>query len=319
MKKNNISVSVMCLVYNHGKYLNQCLRSLVNQKTNFDYEILVHDDCSTDNSREIIEKLHKEYPEKIIPIYENENQYSKGVKISKDILVPMIQGKYFCFCEGDDFWIDENKIQKQFDFLENNLEYKFCVHNSIRVNKEGIKIGEIISRKTSGELSCEDFILNDGDFIATNSIFSYTYLVKKLPKYFDILSIDFVWQIYLSSQGKTYCFKEPMSAYRVQSNGSWTSRMLLNPDQHIIHKKRVIDMLKCFDLETNNKYHNQIIEAIIKVEYEILVLKRDYKLIRSEKYIKIYKKKTFKTKLKYFLDEHFPMLYKKLKQLRSKL
>ena len=85
MKKNNIAVSVLCMVYNHEKYLRECLDSLVNQKTTFTYEILVHDDASTDQSKKIIEEYYKRFPDKIVPIYESENQYSKGVKINQEI------------------------------------------------------------------------------------------------------------------------------------------------------------------------------------------------------------------------------------------
>ena len=318
MKKGEIKVSILCLVYNHEKYLRKCLDSLVNQKTNFNYEILIHDDCSTDNSKEIIERYYKKYPEKINPIYEKENQYSKGVKINKKILIPKIKGKYFCFCEGDDYWIDENKLQKQYDFMEENKDYKLCIHNSIAVDKNGNELHKINPLLSGGDLECEDFIKNGGAFVSTNSIFSYSYLAKNLPDYFDYLSVDYVWQIYLSSVGKNYCFKEYMSAYRVESDGSWTNGMLCNRDKHIQFKKKVIKSLNLINEDTKYKYEKTIKETILNQEFIILELQHDYKSMKKDQYKEIYKSKPLKIRIKYFIGGHFPKFYDKLKQIRSK-
>ena len=313
-----VKVSVLVAVYNQEKYLKECLDSIVNQKTNFKYEILVHDDCSTDNSKKIIEDFYKKYPEKIRPFYEKENQYSKGVKINKDILIPKMNGKYFCFCEGDDYWIDDYKLQKQFDFLEMHSEYKFCIHNSIMVDNSGKEIGKIIPLKNGGNLECKDFILNGGGFVATNAIFSYASLAKNLPKYFDYMTLDFVWQIYLSSCGKTYCFQDYMSAYRVESDGSWTTRMNQNPQKFIEFNEKVINVLKLINEETNYKYDKYLKEMIRKHNYKILETQKDYKKMKKSPYRDLWKKQSFKKKIKYFLDEYFPKQYDIIKKLLKK-
>ena len=317
-KSKEIKVSILCLAYNHEKYLEKCLDSLVNQKTNFKYEILVHDDCSTDSSKEIIERYYKKHPKKIIPVYEKENQYSKGVKINKDILIPKMKGKYFCFCEGDDYWIDENKLQKQYDFMERNKDYKLCIHNSIAVDKNGNELYKINPLVNGGDLKCEDFIKNGGGFVSTNSLFSYSYLAKNLPNYFDYLTVDYVWQIYLSSIGKNYCFKEHMSAYRIESEGSWTSRMLSNIDKLIEFKRRIINVLTLINDEMHFKYDEIIKKTIISQEFAILELQKDYKSMKKNKYKEVYKSRPLKIKMKYFLDEHFPSFYNFLRRLRSK-
>ena len=306
--KNNILVSVLVTVYNHEKYLEECLSSLVGQKTNFKYEILVHDDCSTDNSKKIIEKFYKKYSEKIVPFFEEENQYSKGVKIIENILIPKMKGKYFCFCEGDDYWIDENKIQKQYDFLEKNQEYKFCVHNSILVDKNSKFIRKKNVSENDGDLTCEDFIIGGGGFVCTNSIFSYSYLAKKLPKYFNYMSLDYIWQIYLSSCGKTYCFKDFMSAYRIQSDGSWSFRMKNNKDKYIEHCKKVITVLEMINIDFNYKYNEIFKKTIIIKNFEILRVKRDFKKMRYEPYKEIWNKLPLYKKIKYLLGEKFPKL-----------
>jgi len=113
-------VSVLCQTYNHEQYIAECLRSLVTQKTSFRYEILVHDDASTDNTTDIIRQFEKKYPDLIKPIYQEVNQWSLGNKVFSGIQLPRCTGKYIAICEGDDYWTDSLKLQKQVDFLESN-------------------------------------------------------------------------------------------------------------------------------------------------------------------------------------------------------
>ena len=139
MDKENIVVSVLCTAYNHEKYIRQCLDSFVMQKTNFKFEVIVHDDASTDNTANIIREYENKYPDIIKPIYQKENQYSKGVSLSK-IICAKCRGKYVAFCEGDDFWTDELKLQKQVDALENNTECKCCVCTVRDVDEDGTSL-----------------------------------------------------------------------------------------------------------------------------------------------------------------------------------
>jgi glycosyltransferase involved in cell wall biosynthesis len=122
----NILVSVICDVYNHEPYLRDCLEGFVMQQTNFQYEILIHDDASTDNSVKIIQEYVDKYPHLFKPIYQTVNQYSQGVGIWRDIQMPRANGKYIAICEGDDYWTDPLKLQKQVDFMETNPEYGLC-------------------------------------------------------------------------------------------------------------------------------------------------------------------------------------------------
>ena len=134
---NDVKVSVLCLAYNHEKYIEKALKSMVCQKTNFKFEILVHDDASTDNTPNIIKKYAEQYPELIKPIFQTENQYSKGVEIVSECIVPCATGKYFAFLECDDCWCDENNLQLQFDFMESHPECSLCVHNTAKYDLRG--------------------------------------------------------------------------------------------------------------------------------------------------------------------------------------
>ena len=128
-EKQQTLVSICCLVYNHEPYLRECFDGFMMQKTNFDFEVLVHDDASSDNSASIIREYETKYPDIFKPIYQTENQYSKGVKVSATFNFPRATGKYIAMCEGDDYWTDPLKLQKQVDFLESHPDYGMCYTN----------------------------------------------------------------------------------------------------------------------------------------------------------------------------------------------
>ena len=126
-----ILVAIHCLVYNHEPYLRDCFEGFVMQKTNFRFVAIVHDDCSTDHSADIIREYEAKYPDIFRPIYETENQYSKPDGSLGRIMNAAIDAtgaKYIAMCEGDDYWTDPYKLQKQVDFLEKHPEYALCCH-----------------------------------------------------------------------------------------------------------------------------------------------------------------------------------------------
>jgi len=126
-------VSICCLAYNHEPYIRDCLDGFMIQQTNFDFEVLIHDDASTDKTAEIIREYEKKYPDIIKPIYQTENQYSKRVGITRVFQFPRARGKYIAMCEGDDYWTDPLKLQKQVDFLESNPDYGL-VHTGFKTS-----------------------------------------------------------------------------------------------------------------------------------------------------------------------------------------
>ena len=126
---NKTLVAIKCAVYNHEPYLRDCLEGFVMQQTNFPFVAIVHDDASTDNSAAIIREYEEKYPNIIKPIYETENQYSKhdgSVGRIVDAAIDDTGAKYVAMCEGDDYWTDPLKLQKQVDFMEANPEYGLC-------------------------------------------------------------------------------------------------------------------------------------------------------------------------------------------------
>lgn len=128
---DEIMVSVICLAYNHEKYIRRSLDSMLQQETNFKYEIIIHDDCSTDTTRQIIQEYHDKYPEQIKVILQAENQYQKGMPIVEKFMLPLARGKYIAFCECDDYWTDSHKLQLQYDYMESHSNCSLCCHNTI--------------------------------------------------------------------------------------------------------------------------------------------------------------------------------------------
>lgn len=144
MRENNIDngsilVSIRCIAYNQEKYIRQCLEGIVTQKTNFRFEAIVHDDASTDGTATIIQEYAEKYPYIIKAIYEKENQYSKHngsiSRIMADAISP--SAKYVAYCEGDDYWIDPYKLQKQIDLLETHSDVSFVYTGFRTVNTDG--------------------------------------------------------------------------------------------------------------------------------------------------------------------------------------
>ncbi len=125
---SNILVSICCTTFNHEKFIAYALNGFLIQKTNFAIEILINDDCSEDNTSNILKDYDSRFPGVFKITFQTENQYSKGVKPFTQMVFPNVKGKYIALCEGDDYWTDPFKLQKQVDFLEMNPNYSMCFH-----------------------------------------------------------------------------------------------------------------------------------------------------------------------------------------------
>lgn len=204
-------VSVCCLSYNHVRYIRQALDGILMQKTSFPFEIIVHDDASTDGTIEIIREYAAKYPNVIKPIFEAENQYSQNVSISMDILYPAARGKYIAICECDDFWTDCNKLEKQISYMERHVECSCTAHAVNYIENEKVTRND---RRTGREcdFSPEQVITGGGAFVATCSLcFRTKYACEKTK--FRIMASnvgDYPLQILLSLKGTFHYFPEIM-------------------------------------------------------------------------------------------------------------
>lgn len=285
----NIKVSVICNTYNHEEYIGQALESIVNQKTNFPFEILVHDDASTDKTAEIIREYEKKYPDLIFPIYQTENQHSKKVKIGQTIQFPRARGKYTAFCEGDDYWTDNNKLQKQYDALEAHPEVDICAHGAIKI-KDGRIAGYVKPKNEDCVIPFNDVILGGGGFVATNSLMWRSEVILKSTPMTDILYMDIVWQLQGSIRGGMLYLDDVMSAYRIAVKNSWTQRIVKSPEKFLVHTKIVNNMFRALDEYTEYKYSDAINKKILRNEFHILCVTHDYVAASDKKYSSVYSK-----------------------------
>ena len=129
-------VSICCLTYNHAPFIRNCIDGFIAQQTDFPIEILVHDDASTDGTDGIVREYADKYPEIIFPLFEEENQYSRGYagKMDIEFNYSRARGKYIAYCEGDDYWTDPSKLQRQVDFMEAHPDYSVCFHRCKRLD-----------------------------------------------------------------------------------------------------------------------------------------------------------------------------------------
>ena len=208
----NIEVSICCITYNHQDFISYAIDSFLTQKSNFAFEILIDDDCSTDNTQNIINSYQKKYPNLIKANLREKNIGAINNSISN---INRAKGKYIALCEGDDYWIDDNKLQIQVDFLNKNIEYSGFGHNSkvIYPNNKSHNLKTNIK---------EDLILDDilhyHQFQTASFVFR-TYIMKKNPLPLDIFSGDKAIFYISTIYGKIKYIDKPMSIYRKHNNG----------------------------------------------------------------------------------------------------
>lgn len=213
-KENQILVSVCTLTYNHEHYVRQCLDGILKQKRTFAMELLIHDDASPDHTAEVIKEYESKYPDLILPIYQTENQCSKGISVSSVFNFSRVRGKYIALCEGDDFWTDENKLQKQVDFLESHPDFSAVVHQCARLNQN---TGEITYRPVKkAELSIDDMLRETPAQTATFMFRTSILDGCRIP---DVLSEDKAYLILMALRGRVAFLSDCMSVYRKNDGG----------------------------------------------------------------------------------------------------
>lgn len=305
---SQIEVSVYCLAYNHEKYIRDALDGFVNQKTNFRYEVFVHDDASTDNTASIIREYEQKYPEIIKGIYQKENQYSQGVKIFDKYIYPCIQGKYIAMCEGDDCWIDENKLQKQYDALEKHPECDMCAHRAkwfdCKKNRETKVFPAIYEERL---LRVEEVIYGEGAFLPTASLFYRKNIRLSRMGFQKIWSIDYSLQIRGALRGGIVFIPETMALYRWQTDESWTVKNHNLKSQMAMHEKR-IEMLTELNKETSQRYKTVIEKRLKKNEFNIAIQKEDYRAVFKKDNKEFFKELSYIDQIKIYVKAYFPLI-----------
>ncbi len=300
MQSKGIVVSVACITYNHAPYIRQCLEGFLLQKTNFPIEIIVHDDASTDGTDDIIREYALKYPELFKVILQEENQYSKGVDVLS-LVFERSAGKYIAFCEGDDYWTDPLKLQKQVDFLENNPDYVMCSHNySFFFMNEMKRVSyvETIGRDYSLES------LTKGEWLyqpLTLMFRSQTLWESEILRYTSI--IDNILLYNLLKRGGGYCMPDDMGVYRVHSNGVWSG---INQERKLMMGYKSI--LAIYEVEQSDMAAQFLLTQFTKLSSRKSLIKQHRIILRALAILKKHYGLSFVVKLvfnKMFLNKNF--------------
>lgn len=308
----DIKVSIICNTYNQESYIGDALESFLMQKTNFPFEILVHDDASTDHTADVIREYEKKYPDIIKPIYQTENQYSQRKKITLTIQYARSVGKYIAMCEGDDYWTDENKLQKQFDFMEANPDCILCTHAADTVNAE-TKV--VLGRKTLSAnktfFDMKDAINGFGRACATNSFFFRREIYEDVPHFFMIAPCgDYVLPIMGALKGTLAYLPDNMSAYRVCAKNSLTESWKKDTDRLLRYDQRYDGMLDEINKHTDYAYNDLIEAEKTRIWFNYFVRVKDKKSLRQERYRQYLKNLSFKKKISTVCQVYFPWVVK---------
>lgn len=261
-EKRDILVTIFCLTYNHKKTIENTLDSFLSQQTDFEYEIVIYDDCSDDGTTEIVKNYAKKFPEKIVAFIANENTHGvKSKKIRTEISKSYFSGKYMALCEGDDCWIDNKKLSFEVKILESKKNCTLVTHNFLLCNYDEMKIS-VANNCTEGIISTADVIKQKPNIhTATMMFHKEDYLMDD-----DIFFLpgvgDYKFKLYLASKGEVYYIDRVMSLYNWKSEGSWSSKRFSDYKFFLKDCLQQICFLKKYDVYTKGKYRISIKEHI---------------------------------------------------------
>ena len=317
---NNPLASIVCTSYNHGGYIAEAIDSFLMQKTNFDFEILIYDDASTDDSPQVIKQYESRYPSLIKPIYQTENQYSKGVRVEL-FNHNRARGKYIAVCEGDDYWTDPYKLQKQIDYMEAHPDCSMTVHAADRVLSDKKKVLSTVRPERGNAIfSVERVIEGGGDLIATNSmVYSKEKVSTLAPFYLNAVVGDYPLVILAALHGTVDYLDDNMSAYRVGVKDSWTERELATSMKRINHYH---DMEKMFD-EINEYTHFHYNDALEKAKrgyrFSLLLEQGKFKEAKQGEFRKIYAELGTKKRVVLQMKRYFPNVTESIRKAKWKI
>jgi glycosyltransferase involved in cell wall biosynthesis len=220
-QSEEVKVSVLCVSYNHEKYLPEAIESFLTQKTDFAYEIVIHDDASTDGSASVIKYYQSLYPNIIKPILQQENQYSKAPNSIFVIGAESCSSEYIALCEGDDYWISKNKLQVQYEFLKQFPDLNMSFHSF--VTDRGCFVNRSLANKKIRIISHKKMVLNGPTYVALASVMAKKEVILDTFKDFSKCPVgDFFLQIMASWPKGALYIAGVKSYYRTNSLGSWT-------------------------------------------------------------------------------------------------
>jgi len=262
--RSAVKLSVAMITYNHECFIRQALESVLAQRVNFDYEIVVGEDCSTDGTRAILMDFYRRYPERIVPLLHDRNI---GALRNFQATLAACRGQYLAIVEADDYWTCEDKLRRQVDFLDQHPDYAICCHRAqIRDETAGGRV-DVIPFFAAGSYTIEDLIAFN--FISTCTVMYRWGSVGPLPDWFlDLKLGDWPLHILVARSGKIELMDEVMAVYRLHSGGMWTS------GQAIDQKYAMMRMMKAVDRHLDFKYTNLVLRWLAKTYLDMAIIER---------------------------------------------
>ena len=317
---DEMMVSITSVAFNHEDYMNTTLDSFLMQETSFPFEILINDDVSTDRTVEILKEYEAKFPNIVKPVYQTENQYSKGIN-TMAILFPYIKGKYAAFCDGDDYWIDKEKLQIQVDEMEKHPEVDLSFHPSYK-DVDGDRSEVMAKRANQNKIfPVKHSIHGHGDFAETASMMFTNSLISSLPSWFDTaLPGDFASEVMGAERGGSLYIDRIMSVYRAGLEDGWTEGELKKSTQQRRDSLTNIEnQLKFLDEYLDKKYHQEFSNVIHHDRFDFIRMVSNDIEIKKNMYSQYEKDFSIVEKLQWHLLYKHQGLIELLKSIKLKL
>jgi len=256
-------VSICCITYNHEKFIEDAMEGFLIQETDFPFEILINDDASTDQTAAIICEYEQKYPNLVKSIYQKENQFSKGQKPLIDFVLPRAAGKYVALCEGDDYWTDPCKLQRQVDFLEDHPNYSACFH-PVKWLENGILRNAPYKPTIIKDFYTENDVLENILQITVCSTVFLRSSLKDLPEWFSIVPYgDNVIHLLNARNGRIGYINEVMATYRRHEKGLYGGESEFNRAVKTIQAFSIIG--KNFQYQDNIFLKKRLLDLYLKL------------------------------------------------------
>lgn len=302
-------LSVFCKTYNHRDFIKDALDGFVNQDTCFNFKVVVIDDNSDDGTIEILKSYQEKYPHIFHLLLAKTNFFNHNrIHIHNILKEKFCDGKYISICEGDDFWTDVHKLQKQYDYLESHSDCMMCIHNAVEIDCVNNTERVMLEGIETGILSMENIILQPYGIYPTASMTLRKEYSLQDSFFAECVVGDWPIQIKAANSGYVYYSNECMSKYRYMHKNSWSSNIYLDLKKRYIHFSRIVYFLNQFD-EYSNYNYSEVIHRKVKSLFRCVADETD----SAEEAVEILKsgRNEISDKYSLFLDECIRFFEKK--------
>lgn len=272
-----IMLSIWCSTYNHKSYIKDALEGFIHQKVNFEYEIIVFDDASTDETADIIRAYVQKYPNIIRAYLAHENTYNLPTrrKLITEFRKFALQGKYIALCDGDDFWLDANKLQIQVDYMEQNPNCMLTAHSAVKYNCQNYSLQTMVPYDREKDISTEELIMWYNGNVPTASMVYRREMLNISGFFLNTISVDWALELYCITKGSVHYFDRIMSCYRANVKGSYTQSVWGDMVRRLGIRIGHLHLMRKYNEYTKRAYETCITKKIGRIIQAILCEYKD--------------------------------------------